>query len=450
MKSNNLRFWLAFTLIVFTVVTGGVTVRRTIKTSNDFDTFYRAGEAALKKEGLYYTGEYYGNTKNQGPFLYPPAAACFFALFALLPLPGAAFLWNALSISLFIFSIFLSSKILQVDIPRFIRGLGWQDKLLFSVLGFAVLLDNLAMAQVNILVFTLTLLALFFWIRAKDLQAGLWLALAVFIKLTPALFLLFFLLTKRWKVLAGFLAGAVLLTLILPSAVFGLEKNRLYHRQWLGRTLKPQLIHWVSSLKNEPQHPDKKNAEILEKDRLTTLLIDKNQSLSATLTRLFLKDRPRYGYEPQPIYAARRYEKMPVLIPLPQTGLTLAVSLAQASILFVLILATLKARPALEAVPLYFLGMTLLAPLARSHQYINWVFVYLGIFGLWKPNENAGSSWGSSFIFNAARGAAILYFLQAVPYGKAAGMGTWANLVLFMGCAAAVFVRTKTSGCLSR
>ena len=80
------------------------------------------------------------------------------------------------------------------------------------------------MAQVNILVFTLTLISLFFWVRAKDFLSGLWLACAVFIKLTPALFLLFFILKKKWKVLAGFLAG-FRTAFVPPSGAFRLMKD---------------------------------------------------------------------------------------------------------------------------------------------------------------------------------------------------------------------------------
>lgn len=420
-------------LLALTIVTGLVAARRAVKGSNDFDTFYNAGKAVITGEGIYYSGEYY-ETKEGSPFLYPPFAACLFAPFALLPLPVAAFLWNALSVGLFLFCAAASARILYADWGRVLSGTGWFDRLLITALLMAVLLDNLTMAQINILVLALTLGALLLGSKRRDFGCGALLAVAVFTKLTPALFLFFFFFKRRWKVLAGFAAAAIFLTLIIPTLIFGLEQNRIYHRQWAGRTLKPQLINWISSLKNEAPHPDKKTASVLEKDRRSVLLLDKNQSLAAPVTRLFLKDRPRYGYEPEPIYAARRYEKMPVLIPVPEPVLIWIIQGVQATLLLTIVLATLRTQSGPAVFPLIFLGMTLLSPWARSHQYISWIFVYLAIL----------SEGRTSRLIAAARAAAIFYFLQAIPYGKAFGMGTWANLLLFTSYAAYLFRRPNT------
>src|SRR5687768_1546883 len=89
----------ALLLVLLLGITGAVAARRAVKGSNDFDTFYAGGKAVITGEGVYYSGEHY-ETTEESPFLYPPFAACFFALFAWLPLPLAAFLWNALSIAL--------------------------------------------------------------------------------------------------------------------------------------------------------------------------------------------------------------------------------------------------------------------------------------------------------------------------------------------------------------
>jgi hypothetical protein len=415
----------AVLLIVFMGITGAIAARRAVKGSNDFDTFYAGGRAVMTGQGVYYTGENY-ETKEGGPFLYPPFAACFFALFAWLPLPAAAFLWNAFSIGLTALSISLSLRILRTQ-KQDLAALRKGDIAMFTILGFAILLDNLTMAQVNILIFALTLAALDSWVRGKKFEAGSWLSIAVFIKLTPALFLLYFLLKRQWKVLAGFMLSSLVLTLVIPTVVFGIENNRLYHRQWAGRMIKPQLVQWVSSLKNEPPHPDKKTASVLEKDRRSVQLIDKNQTLSAALHRLFLKDRVRYGYEPEPIYAARRYEKMPVLIPVPETLLVRIIAVLRLLLIGALIYVTLLAKLDLRVFAAFFLGMTLLSPLARTHQFISWIFVYLAL----APSGHKG-------ILAAIRVAAVLYFMQALPYGRAAGFGAWSNLTLYLASLAMI------------
>ena len=70
----------ALFVLAFWLITGVVAVRRAKRGSNDFDTFYLAGQKVLRGEGVYYTGEYYENREGRGPFLYSPAAACLFWL----------------------------------------------------------------------------------------------------------------------------------------------------------------------------------------------------------------------------------------------------------------------------------------------------------------------------------------------------------------------------------
>ncbi len=191
-------------------LTGLVSMRRAQKGSSDFDTFYHAGRSVLNAEGIYYTGEYHEDERGGvAPFLYPPFAALFFVPLALLPLAPAAFLWNALNIALFAACAALAFQILEVKPPE-ISAL-WKTaprrlKILLIFISAALLLDNLSMAQMNITVFFFTLLALALDQRQKPWAAGIFLALAAVLKVTPVLFFLYFAVKGSWKTAA---AGAL-------------------------------------------------------------------------------------------------------------------------------------------------------------------------------------------------------------------------------------------------
>jgi len=79
--------------------------------------------------------------------------------------------------------------------------------------------------------------------------------------------------------------------------------------------------------------------------------------------------------------------------------------------------------------------MTLLSPITRSHYFIVWVFGYLTLLFM----KAKGSELSKvRFLLPAARASCVFYLLLAVPYGEAAGMGAWANLVFWLGCAGAL------------
>ncbi len=449
--SPRIRIAIIVLLTALVIITGLVTVRRAHKNSNDFDTFYNAGRAVLQGEGLYYTGEYYENTKNEGPFLYPPFAALVFVPISILPMGLAAFLWNALNIALFLAALFFVLRILNqtpAQLWSHFQKLAILDRLLLAVMSIALLLDNLTMAQINVLVFFLCVLTLWLERRGKPWIAGLILAAAVLIKLTPLIFCVYFLIKRRWRILAAAAAGFALFTLLIPTLVFGPEQNRIYHRQWAGRTLKPSAIRFVAKFQPEETHPLKQKAVMLEHNHLTGLLAEKNQSLQAGLMRLFLKDRVWHSYNPQPIYVAHRYEKLPVLFGgVPKSALPFVILLIQSGLGLYMVFLWLNSPPGAEnrhrtalEMALAFFSMTLFPPLARSHQFVAWMFGFMCLAALHDSGLAQSARGGDNdrqFWLKAGfRLAVLAYCLQGLPYGKAAGAGMWANLILWLTFAA--------------
>ncbi len=414
------------------IIMGLITVRRTVKGSNDFDTFYQAGEAVHKHTGIYYSGEYYQVDQKKSPFLYPPFAACFFALWALIPIKIAAFLWNLFNILLFAGTIRIATTLLNTSLKELLGKIKQQRAASVAVLAFsiAVLIDNLTMAQINILIFSACLSGYFLSKNKHEFIGGGMIAFAALLKVTPIFFLFYFILKRSWKTLTGFLIGVLIMTAGIPTLVFGVQDNVLYHRQFLGRTIKPMIVGVMAHFKNEDEHPLKKSAEMFEHNHRGAMLLDKNQSLEAGLTRLLLKDRKKFGYEPQPIYVARRYEKLPVLFGgIPHETLPIFIRILQLSLISLFTFLWLKQLPdnsigEAAQIGLIFQTMTLFAPWARSHQFVSWLLSYFVLLMI--PKNHPARSIAHRLLLISA----VLYFFLALPYGKAAATGMWANLTL--------------------
>ncbi len=433
-----------FALLVIATVTSLMTVYRSSHGSNDFDTYYLAGRAVLDHSGIYFQGDYYRDALKGGPFLYAPILAICFASISWMPIQLAAVIWNLFNLLNFILSLHLINQLLDSSQVFEIEKINKKSRPYdFLIVGFLLLLliDNLTMAQINIFILFLILCALYLKKRGADFWSGVFLAAAVLIKLTPVLFCVYFAFKRSWKMLGGVLVGGLIMTLLIPTLVFGYSESRLYHRQWLGRMLKPSLNTVLQHWKRMDIHPLKINPKQIENIRLSNLLTAKNQALEAALTRLFLKDRNHYAdHSELPIYPAQKYRRLPVLIGLDPQILSLLIKLIQCALGFLMVFLIARnrfkedfIRASLE-VSIVFLSMTLFSPLARSHQFILWSFPLITLLSYLKNIKQ------TTFFYKACTwGAAILYLLQAVPYGKAAGMGAWSNLVLWIAFCVALF-----------
>lgn len=95
------------------------------------------------------------------------------------------------------------------------------------LLSFRILENHFINNQVGLLLLFLTLIAVY---SSKDWLSGFFLSLAVIIKLTPAIFLLYFFLNKRWKFFLYFF-GFLVFWSVLPF-LFGLEYGLKQWENW--------------------------------------------------------------------------------------------------------------------------------------------------------------------------------------------------------------------------
>ena len=156
----------------------------------------------------------------------PPASFVFLPFIALEPFT-AKFVWNCINVFLVFLIWFLAIK--SFDIPS---HSGYQE-LLFAFLTCSIpFLRNLQRGQIYLL---LLLLVLFLWIgysKQKPYLAGLALAFLLLLKYFGWMFLLLFVMEKRWKeffiTLAVFFFGTVLSLSFLGVETYSQHFDRLF------------------------------------------------------------------------------------------------------------------------------------------------------------------------------------------------------------------------------
>lgn len=197
----------------------------------DFKSFYCAAAAAASG-GNYYDISILQTMAAQHaiplpvwPYLYPPLFAEVAAPLGLWTVQSAQWMWMCLSIFAASATIVLTLKWAAPHVstaPTAAPARPWLHLLaaflVFHLLGFR---HNLYMGQINIIVLLLIVSSLYAWRRGRDLLSGVLLALAMLIKMSPAILVLFFLLSHRPRIVWAAAAASVVL-FILSALTFGL------------------------------------------------------------------------------------------------------------------------------------------------------------------------------------------------------------------------------------
>ncbi|WP_291480517.1 glycosyltransferase 87 family protein [Corynebacterium sp.] len=183
------------------------------KVPTDFMVYYRAGEA-LEHGGNIYDGALYGPL----PFTYPPFAGTVFRWLVVAPAEMAATFWQ------FACAGALLCVILGTLVRRGYRldagtvALGTAAAL--AALALSPVRDSFFYGQINLL---LMLLVSLDFLRTRDRFTGIGVGIAAGLKLTPAFFILVFLMQRRWRdaatATATFIVTVVVGLLTVPDAM---------------------------------------------------------------------------------------------------------------------------------------------------------------------------------------------------------------------------------------
>ena len=187
----------------------------------DIDVYQMGGQAWLDGRPLYHGDVLFHTPIGLNlPFTYPPLAAIVFSPFSWLQMPAASVAITALTLVLLVVSITILLTGLDVwNTSALVPGPAWLRRLWLAVLIAAAatlwlepITSNFAFGQINVVLMTLVIADCV--PRRTPWPRGLLLGLGIALKLTPAVFLLYFLLRRDNRAaltaMASF-AGATLL-----------------------------------------------------------------------------------------------------------------------------------------------------------------------------------------------------------------------------------------------
>lgn len=359
---------------------------------NDFSVYYHAAREVIAGRDPYQhsLGEW-------TPYIYPPLLAELLVPLALLPLPVAAYLWFLINAASIVAAAGMSASLLDDkrgrDEPEqhVTASTSWRGAIaacaVVLVLRFVLYTFNLG--QVNALVAALAVAHVYLYARDRKALSAVALVIAVSIKLTPALLLVYHIAKLRLKfaVVCATLLVAVTAMSFLPFGPRGTDALQIF---------------WSRTVKNEQGYD---------------FAYSGNQSLRGAIARL--TDDANEGESRKPADA-----------------LTLLISTV---LLALAVVAAVRARSELAAAAPFFCCLVLLSPLSWKAHYVILILPVAYLLCLAKTPGKARQ------LIAATLGAAFVLFNLTSPQVIGLAAAEWADahslvfagaLLLFIACAA--------------
>ncbi|MFM8597907.1 MAG: glycosyltransferase 87 family protein [Mycobacterium sp.] len=237
----------------------------------DADVYRMGGEAWLHGRPLYAEGATFRTRGGlELPFTYPPLAAIVFSPLALVALPVASVTLTAITLVLLVVSIWMVLSGLRVfeDSPAITERATWRRWWLaagivaVSVTTLEPIRANFAFGQINVVLMTLVIADCL--PRRTPWPRGLLVGVAIALKLTPAVFLLYFVLRRDVR--------AVLTAVVSFVAATGLG----FALAW-----RDSIEYWTVTVVNT--------------DRIGAATLNTNQNIAGALARLGLGEGIRFA-----------------------------------------------------------------------------------------------------------------------------------------------------------
>jgi hypothetical protein len=179
----------------------------------------------------------------------PPIMALLLRPIAELPPLTGALVWYYLKVAMALASfamVFRLSADVGVDFPPWAKAVA-------VLLCLRPVLGDLMHGNVNLLILFLVVSALMLFRNEWDLGAGIALALAIACKVTPALFVPYFLWKGAWRVLIGVTIGLALFLFVVPAAFLGWAENWTMLSSWTQNMVTPFLVGGVVTSEHSNQ-----------------------------------------------------------------------------------------------------------------------------------------------------------------------------------------------------
>jgi alpha-1,2-mannosyltransferase len=263
--------WRLFELLsIAAVVWAGWRLLATTPYRIDIDVYRMGGRAWLDGTSLYRDGVLFHTVAGLNlPFTYPPLAAAVFSPFAWLTLNAASATITVITFALLVVTTLIVLTRLRVwEQSAAISAPAWRRRCWLAavivapaVVYLEPIRSNFEFGQINVVLMTLVIADCV--PRKTPWPRGVLVGLAIALKLTPAVFLLYLLLRRDTRALVVSLASA-----ILATAVGFVVASR---DSW---------EYWTETVRDT--------------DRIGTATYLTNQNIAGTLARLGLAETPRF------------------------------------------------------------------------------------------------------------------------------------------------------------
>ena len=169
--------------------------------------------------------------------VYPNPPIMALVLMPLMQLPPfiGALAWFYLKVVMAVLALHWVLSLLDVSE----RPFPWWGKLLAVLLCLRPIEGDLVHGNVNLFILFLVVAGLVAFCAKRDWLAGLTIGLAIACKITPALFLPYFLWKRAWTALAATLLGTAIFTWIVPGMFLGWRDNYGYVLKWYDNMVQP-------------------------------------------------------------------------------------------------------------------------------------------------------------------------------------------------------------------
>jgi hypothetical protein len=234
------------------------------------------------------------NIVDEFNFPSPPIVALVLYPFSLPPPLVGALAWFYLKVVLALASIAMAFALIETEVRPFPP---WA-KAATVLLSIRPIMGDLSHGNINLFVLFLLLASLLAFTRKRDLTAGLLMGLAIACRITPALFVPYFVWKRAWTTLAGIALGIVLFWGVVPSLFLGVERNAAMLGSWFEK----MVIPFVS--KNEVYYSELNN-----------------QSLPGLAVRMLSHSPSRSTYVDRTYYTPLEYHNVADLSPATATWL---------------------------------------------------------------------------------------------------------------------------------
>jgi hypothetical protein len=222
--------WFILALLLLFV---GLSVQYSYKVGKDKSAFRRWQPQLLGLEN----GE---NLAQTYQYPNPPVMALLLYPLAKLPPVAAALLWFYIKVGMTLLALHWVFRLVETEdrpFPPWARAL-------VVLLSLRPIIGDLQHGNVNLLILFLVVASLTAYRRRRDGLAGVVLGLAVACKVTPALFVPYFVWKRAWRVLAACAAGLALFLWpgLVPSLCLGFEDNQRQLKSWYDEMVYPFVV----------------------------------------------------------------------------------------------------------------------------------------------------------------------------------------------------------------